>query len=208
MSGVRAIVCVGLLAATAVIARAAQSSPPTAPDLNTLPLSIGGWRGAQARALDPEIVRELGVDRYITRTYTEGGVAPVGLYVAYYASQRSGGTIHSPLNCLPGTGWEPVEIGTIAAPSAAGFRGELRRMVVQKRGEQALVLYWYQIHGRMLASELASKGYLIRDMLTTRRSDAALVRIVVPIAQSTAEAERVGVAFVRALLPALNPLWS
>ncbi len=34
---------------------------------------------------------------------------PVGLYVGYYASQRQGDTIHSPQNCLPGAGWQPVE---------------------------------------------------------------------------------------------------
>ena len=53
----------------------------------------------------------LGVDDYLSRAYYRADGAVVGLYMGYYGSQRQGDTIHSPLNCLPGAGWEPVSRG-------------------------------------------------------------------------------------------------
>ena len=31
------------------------------------------------------------------------------LFIAYFKTQRYGQSPHSPKNCLPGSGWEPVE---------------------------------------------------------------------------------------------------
>jgi EpsI family protein len=129
------------------------------------------------------------------------------LYIAYYASQRTGGSIHSPLNCLPGTGWEPAAIATLDIERPDGRSGQVRRMLVQKRGEQAMVLYWYQVRGRMLASEIASKGHLFAGALRSGRSDAFLVRVVVPTSDSTTAAGEQGLAFVRALLSPLTGLF-
>jgi EpsI family protein len=78
---------------------------------------------------------------------------------------------------------------------------------VRKEDQQALVLYWYQVHGRMLASEWNSKLYLLADGVRLHRTDAALVRIVVPIERSVDAAEQEAVSFGRALLPPLNRLW-
>jgi EpsI family protein len=207
VSSTRLLVCAVLIAATALVARAAQSSVATTAKLDAVPLAIGGWQGVVASPLDREVVRELGADAYINRTYRQAGAPPLGLYVAYYTSQRPGASIHSPLNCLPGTGWEPVSVDTLRVAMPNGASGAVRQMLVQKREERALVLYWYQVHGRMIASELASRGYLIADTIATHRTDAALVRVVVPVTGSGREAERQGAAFVRALLPALDRVW-
>ena len=145
----------------------------------------------------------LAADSYINRDYSSAGHAGVGLYVAYYAQQRPGASIHSPLHCLPGTGWEPSDVRTmtITRPDGpAGSLGTLRRMIVRKHLDQALVLYWYSIHGRMVANEFVSKAWLIHDAITLGRSDASLVRIVVPIAASVDAAERDGLAFAADLL--------
>ena len=115
-------------------------------------------------------------------------------------------SLHSPLNCLPGTGWETLDVSTRDIGP-----GEARRLVVRKNRERAVVLYWYAIHGRVLASEAVSKAWLLHDSVRYRRSDAALVRIVVPVAdrQGTTEAaEQRALAFARAVLPRLSLLWS
>ena len=120
-------------------------------------------------------------------------------------------SIHSPLHCLPGTGWEPLEVSTLDVPGGSGDAPRVRRMVVSKNLDRALVLYWYAVHGRMLAGELTSKLWLLHDSLRLHRTDAALVRIVVPAgreASSLPVAEQQGLAFVRDLLPFLSHLWS
>src|SRR5262249_2021694 len=150
--------------------------------LAALPFALGGWRGQDAGALDAETVRILAADEYLNRTYEEANRSPVGLYVAYYARQRPGVSIHSPLHCLPGNGWEPLDVGSSEVAAADGSSEDIRRLVVRKARDRAVVLYWYDIHGRMVGNEVASKLWLLHDSLRERRSDAALVRVVVPVA--------------------------
>ena len=123
MSRARAIAVVLMLIASAVIARAAVKAPPASSrsNLSALPYAIEEWAGAEAPPLDAETVRILSADSVINRTYTAGDGIPVGLYVAYYAKQRPGVSIHSPLHCLPGTGWEAEAVSTLSltAPGAA-----------------------------------------------------------------------------------------
>ncbi len=134
--------------------------------------------------------------------------APIGLYVAFYAGQKPGDSIHSPLNCLPGTGWEPEAVSTVSMARPDGSIGTARRMIVRKDDQQAFVLYWYQVHGRMLANEWVSKLHLLVDGVRMHRTDAALVRIVVPMAGSSEMAEAQAMSFARALIPPLDRVWS
>jgi len=212
MNRARAVAAAALIVAAGALAQAARgtASPPQA-HLTALPLRIGDWSGHDAAPLDEETERALAADAYLNRTYFTSAAAPeVGLYVAYYAQQRPGVSIHSPLHCLPGTGWEPLEIGTTDIAGAGGAT-PLRRMVVRKNRDRALVLYAYAVHGRLIASELTSKMWLVADSLRMHRSDAALVRIVVPIGRdedSLQTADAQGIAFARRLLPLLSTMWS
>jgi EpsI family protein len=53
--------------------------------------------------------------------------------------------------------------------------------VVSKSGERQLVLYWFQAHGRAVASEYWAKYYLVSDSIRMNRSDGGLVRLMTPI---------------------------
>lgn len=202
----RLAVCAVLVLATAVAGRLAASSSTKVVDVSRLPLAVGPWHG-QDEPLDEDVVRQLGADSYINRTYVADGGTPVGMYVAFYAGQKPGDGIHSPLNCLPGTGWEPVAISTMAMP-ATSRAGTLRRMLVRKGEQQALVLYWYEVHGRALASEWDSKLFLLVDSIRLHRSDAAFVRVVVPAAADARAAEPRALSFTSAVMPSLDRLWS
>jgi EpsI family protein len=204
----RAFVAIVLMLATLGLTRLANARGDLPiPALDSLPYAVGEWTGVDASPLDPEIVRELSADSYITRTYAGQTGAPIGLYVVYYATERPGVSIHSPLNCLPGNGWEPLDVRTVAlGEGAAGDR--VRRMMIRKDRSQAIVFYWYAIHGRMVASEIASKAWLLADSFRLRRTDAALVRIVVPMTGAADDADARGMAFIRDLLPHLPLLWS
>lgn len=200
-----ALMLVALTAAAARTARLRAAAPRIA--LETLPLQLDTWRGHDAGPLDEETLRILSADSYLNRSY-DGLDAPVGLYVAYYAQQRPGVSIHSPLHCLPGTGWEPLDVVARTIERPDGSAGDLRRLLVRKGRDRAVVLYWYAVHGRMIGNELLSKAWLLHDSLRFNRSDAALVRIVVPVKGSVESAEHDGLAFARTLLPHLASLWS
>ena len=160
--------------------------------------------------MDAKILAVLGVDDYLNRVYTSPDRAQLGLYVGYYGSQRQGDSIHSPMNCLPGAGWEPLSKSflTIPVSTAEGAAAvDANRYVIQKGLNRQLVLYWYQSHGRTVASEYWSKLYLVRDAVRLNRTDAALVRVIVPIDPNADDgemrAERQASDFVKSMFPLL-----
>ena len=127
----------------------------------------------------------LGLTTYLSRVFERpdtAGVAPewYQLYVGYYDRQTSGKTIHSPRNCLPGSGWEPLtnSVSTIATDAGPV---QVNRYLIQNGKRQALVLYWYQGRGRVASNEYRVKWDLVRDAALRRRSEEALVRVMVPI---------------------------
>ncbi len=203
----RMLSVVALLLSTGAIAAAALA--PTAArtaQLAQLPYQIGEWSGRDGEPFDAETLRILAADSYINRSYSDPRQSPASLYIAYYGRQKPGVSVHSPLHCLPGTGWEALDVATVPLPA-----GDARRMIVRRNRDRAVVLYWYAIHGRTLASEAASKAWLLHDSIRLHRSDAALVRIVVPIAGadgSSDAAERQALAFAHDVLPYLSHLWS
>lgn len=102
------------------------------------------------------------------------------LYIGYYDHQTQGRTIHSPKNCLPGAGWEPLSSRTEVLSTPQG-PAPVNRYLLQNHEERALVLYWYQGRGRVASNEYLVKWQLLRDAALRRRSDEALVRIIVPV---------------------------
>jgi EpsI family protein len=180
--------------------------------LQAFPLDIDSWRGRNEPDFSKQIVAILGVDDYIFRTYRQAGQPALGLYVGYHDSQRQGDTIHSPLNCLPGAGWQPASKGrTVLEVQGAGGRRsiEINRYVIERGLDRQLVLYWYQSHGRVVASEYWGKVYTVVDAVRLNRTDAALVRVITTIPEATAEAERAAearaAAFVKTIFPLLGP---
>jgi EpsI family protein len=203
-----------LLVGTVVIARAERSEPvPIRASFDEFPMQIGEWRGARQPPLEPRVLAVLGVNDYMTRVYYRTAREGADLYIGYYESQRQGDTIHSPLNCMPGAGWTPVSQTTIRVPVEAEAAGpaseiEINRYLIEKGLDTQLVLYWYQSHGRVIASEYVSKFFLVRDAITLNRTDGSLVRVIVPVSTQQpggeAQAERTAVGFVKAMFPLLG----
>ncbi len=202
--------CLGLCAAGLGRGVTSEPTPPRLP-LSGFSDRVGNWKSVSSTPLTPDVLAVLGLDEYINRVYasTDGGA--LGLYVAYYASQRQGESMHSPLNCLPGAGWQPLRSGRESVPVASGPVAasiEINRYVVQKDGQKVLVLYWYQSQGRVVASEYWGKFYTVVDAIRNGRTDAALVRVIVPFGGGDAAAEtraiRAGTAFVQSIFPMLE----
>ena len=176
---------------------AAQRSP-----LSTLPRVIGEWQGLDAVPLADDVLATLGVDDYINRRYVRAGI-PVSAYVGYYADQRSGDAIHSPRNCLPGSGWEPVSSGAVPIQGANGTV-TVARYEIAKGTDRQLVLYWYQGRGRIVSGEYANKAWLMLDAARSGRSDGGLVRLIGPVVTSPDATLRELSSFAAQLLPHLS----
>ena len=173
--------------------------------LSTLPALIGSWHVVSDQPLEPDVLQVLGVDDYANRTYVDAAGVPVSLYVGYYASQRQGDTIHSPQNCLPGAGWEPVSYRREAL-EADGVAVPVNHYVIQKGLDRQVVLYWYEGRGRVVANEYANKLWLMVDAAWLHRTNGSLVRVIVPArtADQVPAAAAAARQFATALLPELG----
>jgi EpsI family protein len=207
---VRVVALVTLLLGSAVMVGRADRPEivPLRQSFALFPLNIGEWQGFQRPPFSEKILDVLGLDDYLTRVYSRDGRNGVDLYVGYWQSQRQGDAIHSPQNCLPGAGWEPVSQGLLAIPdprSATAPPLEVNRYIIQKGLQRQLVLYWYQSRGRVVGNEYWSKIYLVLDAARYNRTDAALVRIMRPIDDAGPEAEAAAERDVRDFVGALMP---
>lgn len=183
------------------------ATPLRAPLEAVIPQSIAGAYATDLTVSEEER-RIAGMTDYLLRMYaTEGGSAEAtdawSVYVGYYDRQTRGRTIHSPKNCLPGGGWE-----ALASSRAELMTGQgpitVNRYLLHRRGEHALVLYWYQGRGRIESNEYKVKFNLLRDALLHRRSEEALVRVVIPVRTTEAEAFARAKSVALTLVPALD----
>ncbi len=182
----------------AFVARATLDAPrvvTTAQSLRTFPAALGQWTG-QDSPLEPDVVKVAAVNDHLNRTY-RSPQSSISLYIGYYQSQRQGEALHSPLFCLPGSGWQPVANRRIALRPARGTWPEVNQLVVERGLDRLLVLYWYQTSMRVTASEYWRKLFLMRDAFFAGRTDVALVRVIAPIAAHDSAGESSSLSFAR-----------
>jgi exosortase D (VPLPA-CTERM-specific) len=192
---------------------------PARADFAEFPLRVGDWHG-QRRAIEAIYLDALKLDDYVLADFVRDradaapldaaapGGAAVNLYVAYYASQRTWQSAHSPRSCLPGGGWNILNFSQHEVPAVRPNGAPLRvnRAIVQYGAERQLVYYWFQERGRNITSEYLVKWYLMTDALLQNRTDGALVRLITPLRPS----EPVSVAdarlgqFTATVLPTLR----
>jgi exosortase D (VPLPA-CTERM-specific) len=164
---------------------------PTRYDFSQFPLQVGDWLG-QLDRIESIYLDELQLDDYLlanfvvppaTSVQSAADMAPINLYVAYYASQRTGQSVHSPRSCLPGGGWRIQDLSRRDVASVRNGAGPLRvnRVLIQQGAQRQLVYYWFQERGRDITNEYLVKWYMLQDALIRNRSDGALVRLIAPL---------------------------
>jgi EpsI family protein len=198
------ITAIVLLGATALLRGVShgESIIPREP-LRELPYVLGSWKG-EDHPLQPQIVQAINVNDYANRLYFDPEAATVQLYIGYYDSQRTGSTIHSPKNCLPGSGWDPIRSGYAGVSVPGGNAITVNEYVIQQDQNKQLVFYWYHGRGRIIASEYSAKFWMVADAISRNRTDGALVRLITPMSDGEASARARLVSFAQALLPYLD----
>jgi EpsI family protein len=202
---VRWFIAAGILVGAFVLLQTMSHGEAIVPrqPLHDLPYVLGPWTGKE-QPLEDRVIQVAGVSDYTDRTYSQPGETPVQLYVGYYASQRTGDTIHSPKNCLPGSGWDPIQSGYATVLVPGGHRIVVNEYVIQRDQNKQLVFYWYQGRGRVIASEYKGKFWMVADAIRRNRTDGALVRLVTPMNDSIEKAHIRLVSFTGAVFPSLD----
>jgi EpsI family protein len=186
--------------------------PPSQP-LSQIPETIGD-RAAIDIPIDDETLQILGKGDFLNRLYrvprnfpslNPGDHADVGLYIAYFATQRSGQSIHSPQNCLPGAGWTFQSSDVTVFTDSAGKEYRVGDYLITNGSATEEALYWYQLHGESIASDYKAKLYTLADSIRYGRTDEALIRIMTPVApgEDRAEARNRVVGFAQQIAPLL-----
>jgi EpsI family protein len=168
---------------------------------------LGTWRMVQDIPIEKETLDILKADDTLNRIY----IAPDGrhvayLFIAFFKTQRQGQAPHSPKNCLPGSGWEPI-LSDRPSLDVPGRREPIviNRYVTEHGMDKSVTLYWYQSHQRIIASELAAKFWSIADSVRYRRSDTAVIRVTIPVANNDVDAAvQTGYEFTRAAFPEIS----
>lgn len=186
----------------------ARERVPPRESFAAFPEQVGAWRRVETQTLDPDVLEQLKPDDYLSATYADTEGRPVYLFIGYYASQRHGKTYHSPQNCLPGSGWVIARRGRYALDAGQpGAGGEINDFIISKEDSRLLTLYWYHGRGRVVASEYWGKIHSVEDAVLRRRTDGALVRVMLPVMNredGEAQAQAVGREFVKELIPQLS----
>ena len=187
------------------VALRSENSPAPAP-LASFPTDIAGWQMYKDVKIEQETLDVLKADDTLNRIYlSPARNANAYLFIAFFKTQRTGQAPHSPKNCLPGNGYEPIESGpiTIAIPGRAQ-PVQINRYLTARGDEKSVTLYWYQSHDRIIAGEFAAKFWLIADSIRYHRSDTSLVKIVVPVRDGDADAAtKTAIDFVKAVFSPL-----
>lgn len=198
--------------------RSDADNVPASDPLSLMPATIDGMT-AHDIPLDDDVLTVLGKGDFLNRNYTisdprvaaeravtgPGGAYPVGVFIGYFATQRTGQSIHSPQHCLPGAGWSFESSRYATLDDINGKRFNVGEYVINNGESRQFVIYWYQAHGRSIANEYRARAYMLADAIRYNRTDGALVRVITPIApQEPVEAARErAVQFTRRMTPFL-----
>ncbi len=157
--------------------------------LSKFPANLGEWqqKGSEIR-FDEATESILKTTDYTMREYVLPDGKLANVYVGYYGSQRTGATYHSPQNCIPGAGWVMKEPEFIKITTDSGETFEANRFIIQNGEHREILIYWYQGRGRTVASEYNDKIYTVWDSISRRRSDGAMVRVMISVGNSETEA--------------------
>ncbi len=223
MKNTRFWTVIALLIATAFLlhSRGDSDKVPYSEPLSAMPKTIGPWT-SQDVPMEADILAILGKGDFLNRIYSgprslmqnvsistpsspSNQQAPVSLFIGYFPTQRTGQSIHSPQHCLPGAGWtfESAKYTDFTADDKKVFR--VGEYVISDGTTRQFVLYWYEAHGRSIASEYTAKLYMIADAIRLNRTDGAIVRVISPVlpAETVADARERVVRFTGEMAPFL-----
>lgn len=161
------------------------------PDFSEVPLEIGDWKG-QDFTFGEDVLDVLKANRTFFRRYVNSSGTEVWLFIGYWADQKYGAQPHSPLHCLPGSGWNivsnkliPLAGGTSGNGTASDARANFA--MIGNDDSRKAMLYWYQTRSGYLPKELSVKLDLARNALMRKPTDAAFIRLTSPAANGSAE---------------------
>src|SRR6266571_1056947 len=203
---VRVWLSLSLLVGTLLILqlRSTGEAVPIRTGLDSFPRVVGEWHAREEVLLELDTLNLLKATDYLMRRDQDPSGRSVWLFIGYWDSQRKGAQPHSPRNCLPGSGWEPLESSRVTISLPQPFVPiTVNRFLIQKDRDQQVVFYWYQSQGKATAGEIAARIEMMKNSMVRHRTDGALVRVSSPVYGSVQDTSNRLVRYIQAMYPVL-----
>ncbi len=175
---------------------------PEARKLENFPSNLGSWRMSGNSIFDAPTLKVLRPSDYLMRSYVNAEGVNLGLYIGYHSGGPESGPIHSPRNCLPGSGWGLISTKEMQLPVEQEIIN-LNRTVYAKDGQELIFYYWYQMRDKSISSDLSMKLAELTGVLLDHRKDVSFIRISLPNALNE-RADGVLLDFLRYAMPVIH----
>jgi EpsI family protein len=143
-------------------------------ELDAIPKQLGHFRVAPGtwpdRYSDPE------ADEALSQLYQGPQHDPIEVFIGYRGSQRGADRLRSPKLVFPSR-WEYASMGNIQIAGQGGRHINAVWLVTKKNNSRRVVLFWYQLPGRTLSSDVLYRLELARRLIFHGRTDALVVRL-------------------------------
>ncbi|MBE9486179.1 MAG: EpsI family protein [Chloroflexi bacterium] len=190
------------LAAVYVLTRSEAAIPVNKP-FELFPQKIGEWRMVGQARFDKQVLDVLKPTDYLSRTYMSEDGHQLTLYIGYHDGGPLSGPIHSPKQCLPGSGWNRLQ-DEVRSVEVNGKQIPYVSASYQKETEKQLFLYWFQVREQILTNEYALKLATAKNAILNNRRDSSFVRLSIPATENEDLARQKGAQFIQAFFPAIS----
>jgi len=173
--------------------------------LESIPRQIGKWKGGSDLAMSDGASSMLGVDDYVLRDYKSPEGVHINFYASFFSAINRNKGFHSPLHCMPGSGWSVSATDNIRIDLPNRQEDAVVRMMLLKHGSEfQLSLYWYQCRSKIFASEYWELFYRVLDSFRYRRTDGAFIRLIAAGVEDQAVALKNLKIFAAKVIPLLE----
>jgi len=173
--------------------------------LNQLPLRAGDWVMNNEAHFSEQVLEVLKPTDYLSRNYTDSKGDQLALYLGFHDGGPKSGPIHSPKQCLPGSGWNRLH-EEVRSVEIDGHKIPFVSAVYQKDQQKQLFLYWFQVRDEVLTNEYALKLAMIKNSLLVNRRDSAFIRLSLMVTKDESLALETGEQFMRDFIPLINTI--
>jgi len=184
-----------------------EVATPLEKPLAQFPVELGPWHMIHQDFFNQALLAVLRPADYLSRRYQDASGKLVDLYIGYHDGAQNSGPIHSPKNCLPGSGWYEVS-SKLMNVEVQGQPIQLTQAVYRQDDHQELFLYWFLVRGRPLGNEVGLKLAEIANSVFHSRRGASFIRLSLPTGDNPVEAMSTAESFLRQAYPAIHAFMS
>jgi len=197
-----AVYCL-FLAATGYVALHRETAQPLPHPLTQFPARFGDWNSVHQGSFSQALLSVLRPSDYLFRRYLGPDGKTIDVYIGYHDGAQGAGPIHSPKNCLPGSGWSEIASHPLDI-NIGGDDVHLTQALYRQDEQTELFLYWFMVRGKTLSTEIGLKLAEIANSVRHGQRGACFVRLSLRVEDNPVEAAAIAESFLKQVYPIIR----